>query len=167
MKITFKSKNGGKKKMTAEEISLIHDFVEFSLSRFIPKRSLRFMNLEIVFNRKLYSQTNAYGTMEWLDRPKGGNHYAIEIDGNENFMSILCTIGHELVHVKQSKLGECYDINNESTVFWNKRYVVDKTNYWELPWEIEAHGRSVGLVRMWIKDRRYESEKWAQQNINY
>jgi hypothetical protein len=36
-----------------------------------------------------------------------------------------------------------------------------KVSYWDLPWEIEAHGREVGLFVRWCEANNYTA-KWTQ-----
>lgn len=61
----------------------------------------------------------------------------------------LHTLAHELVHVKQYVKRELIDhsslrLINYST--WkNKKYNLQKLNYFDQPWEIDAYGREIGL----------------------
>jgi hypothetical protein len=63
---------------------------------------------------------------------------------------------HELVHVKQWAKGEYYQTMKDSKVYvFNKKKVdIRKVDYWDQPWEIEAHGRAIGLVVQWAHDRK-------------
>jgi hypothetical protein len=38
--------------------------------------------------------------------------------------------------------------------FNGKKVDQNKVDYWDHPWEIEAHGRAIGLVNQWARDRK-------------
>jgi hypothetical protein len=60
--------------------------------------------------------------------------------------SFIRMIAHEMVHLKQYSLNELTDSDDGTkSVFHRKNYDLDM-DYWEQPWEIEAHGREKGLV---------------------
>jgi hypothetical protein len=43
-----------------------------------------------------------------------------------------------------------------------KTYNPEKTSYWDLPWEIEAHGRETGLFIRWAEKEHLGHLKWTQ-----
>jgi len=65
----------------------------------------------------------------------------------------LCTLAHELVHVKQYATGELNPyIKNKKHLQWKKSMVdLDSVNYWDLPWEIEAHGKEPALYNHYLR----------------
>jgi hypothetical protein len=67
---------------------------------------------------------------------------------------VLNTIAHELTHVKQWAKGEMFEMQRQRKVYKFNKATVDTNNmdYWDLPWEIEAHGRSIGLIVQWVDD---------------
>jgi hypothetical protein len=66
----------------------------------------------------------------------------------------LINLAHEFVHVKQWVKGDMYEYIHPNKVrFMNKIYDISKMDYYDFPWEIEAHGRQLGLfVRMCEED---------------
>jgi hypothetical protein len=81
------------------------------------------------------------------------------------------TVAHEMVHVKQYARREITDYVHSNGVAskakywkWKDRMVSDATDYWDLPWEIEANGRECGLFIRWAQQEGYGDKKWA--NIN-
>lgn len=69
--------------------------------------------------------------------------FLIEVHPGIGVYSILETLAHEMVHVKQLIYGE----TNDSLSMWRgKRIDSDKVDYWLHPWEIDAHGRETGLM---------------------
>ena len=67
------------------------------------------------------------------------------------------TLAHEMVHVKQYVRHEL----KEPTVWKGTNINTDKVEYWDLPWEIEAHGREIGLFVRWAQKEGYWGKKWT------
>lgn len=104
-----------------------------------------------------------------LCKPKGAMGYCLELDDNRTFeieadrtlpmRKLLETVAHEMVHVKQYARRELHP----STDTWlGKTYNPKKVSYWDLPWEIEAHGRECGLFVRWCEENDLGSKKWTQ-----
>ena len=69
---------------------------------------------------------------------------------------ILLTLAHEMVHVKQLARGELKERfgRGDKCVLWKNRKfasIFDSDDYWDLPWEIEAHGKEDGLLYRFVK----------------
>ena len=90
----------------------------------------------------------------WMDKNVFPKQFEISLcKGVKNFRKILQTLAHEMVHVKQFAKGEIYDHKYRRTFKWGKKHFnIDKEDYWDLPWEIEAYGRELGL---YIKFKDY------------
>jgi hypothetical protein len=69
--------------------------------------------------------------------------FLIELHPGIGAASILSTLAHEMVHVKQLIYNET---NDDLSVWKGKRFNSDKVDYWDHPWEIDAHGRESGLL---------------------
>ena len=104
-----------------------------------------------------------------LTSPKGAMGYCLELDDNRTFeievdrnmrlRKLLETIAHEMVHVKQYARRELHPVHE---TWCGKTYNPKKVSYWDLPWEIEAHGREVGLFVRWCEKHDYGSRAWSQ-----
>ena len=104
-----------------------------------------------------------------LKNPKGAMGYCLELDDNRTFeieadkklrlRKLLETIAHEMVHVKQYARRELHPVHN---TWCGKTYNPEKVSYWDLPWEIEAHGREVGLFVRWAEKECLAHLKWTQ-----
>ena len=104
-----------------------------------------------------------------LKNPKGAMGYCLELDDNRTFeieadkklrlRKLLETIAHEMVHVKQYARRELHPVNE---TWCGKTYNPKKVSYWDLPWEIEAHGREVGLFVRWAEKENVGHLKWTQ-----
>ena len=105
-----------------------------------------------------------------LTSPNGAMGYCLELDNNRTFeieadrklrmRKLLETIAHEMVHVKQYARRELHPVHD---TWCGKTYNPDKVSYWDLPWEIEAHGREVGLFVRWAEQEKLGHLKWTQE----
>ena len=103
-----------------------------------------------------------------LTNPNGAMGYCLELDDNRTFeieadkklrlRKLLETIAHEMVHVKQYARRELHPVNE---TWCGKTYNPKKVSYWDLPWEIEAHGREAGLFVRWAEQENLGHLKWT------
>ena len=107
-----------------------------------------------------------------LSAPQGAMGYCLELDDNRTFeievdrsltlRKLLETVAHEMVHVKQYARREMNDFAFKEVHYkWKGKLVPDSTDYWDLPWEIEANGREVGLFIRWCEEAGYGDKAWA------
>jgi hypothetical protein len=89
---------------------------------------------------------NVYGFCDWNDNNDRARDFTITVDPNLGKRNMLLVIAHEMVHIKQYAKGELKDYVRVNKVKWKGKVYNDaKIDYWEQPWEIEAHGREKGL----------------------
>lgn len=98
-------------------------------------------HINIVFNPSLSVQ----GYSSIIETPKTPRKFLIEINSIMGERYILSTLAHEMVHVKQYIQHEI----NDTLSTWCGD-VVDVSDYWTHPWEIEAHGLEVGLLTKYV-----------------
>lgn len=84
-----------------------------------------------------------YASVEEYNTKKEPREFLIEIHPGIGAKNILSTLAHEMVHVKQFITGET---NDNLSVWRGKKLNSDKIDYWNHPWEIDAHGREMGLL---------------------
>jgi len=90
--------------------------------------------------------TNVYGFCDWNDTNDRARDFTITVDPNLGKRNMLLVLAHEMVHIKQYAKGELKDYMRVNRVKWKGKVYNDaKIDYWEQPWEIEAHGREKGL----------------------
>jgi len=104
-----------------------------------------------------------------LCAPKGVMGYCLELDNNRQFeieidrtmsqRKLLETLAHEMVHVKQYARREFHPVHDK---WMGKTINPKKVSYWDLPWEIEAHGRETGLFVRWAEQNNLATKKWTQ-----
>jgi len=140
------------------------DVVKFCCSMLMSKRLYEKLEITVNFVPGLHEASLNCGNCVWEDdfvRPK---EFTIEIDSAQDKRTIIETICHELVHVKQFATGEMRDLMSDvNLVNWQgKRYDRRKLHYFDLPWEIDAHGREVGLFVRWAESRQLGHLPWTQ-----
>ena len=134
---------------TKSQKKYVRSMVEFCSKTLMP----RIHTLDIAI--KLTSPKGAMGYCLELD---DNRTFEIEIDRNMRLRRLLETVAHEMVHVKQYARRE---LNPTTEAWMGKTYNPKKISYWDLPWEIEAHGREIGLFVRWCESNDY-SAKWTQ-----
>lgn len=129
---------GKTKKLTRKETK---EIAQYFASKMMSKRLTDTLTVTINF---VQLPNDKHGDAIWLDennrRPK---EYELNISpaGSRKFQ--IKTIAHEMAHVKQWATGEKVDHHNGTTVnYRGKTYTPkeDESDYWLLPWEVEAHG---------------------------
>lgn len=166
MKITIRSRNGGKKLLDADRLRLLKDFIAWTATKMFSKIE-RDVEVVLILDSKLFLNTKTYGLSVWEDRHYRGRVFILEIDTTFKFITVLHTIAHEMVHVKQWASGEYYPVLNseETYVFNKKKYDATTMDYWDLPWEVEAHGRSIGLLVQWMKANDMMTTDWGSESL--
>ena len=138
--------NGG----TAQQRKYVESMVHYCIHKLMPRMS----TLDITVN---------------ICAPKGAMGYCLETDNNRTFeievssklalRKLLETVAHEMVHVKQYARRE---LHPDADIWMGKTYNPTKTSYWDLPWEIEAHGRECGLFVRWAEKNKLANKRWTQ-----
>jgi len=129
-----------------------------NLKRDIIKRAVKFyadyfditknkVDLLLDFERNLQKNQGdeAYCVNE------GGGKYTITIDSTFSKRKILIALAHEMVHIKQYVKRELsYNERKKVSRYKGQVYKEETMNYWDMPWEIEAFGRELGLYRQFV-----------------
>lgn len=107
------------------------------------KRLCNNIMLEISF-LKLSSDIGSCNTLDDKYKPR---EFEIFLSRGMTRRDILMTLAHEMVHVKQFARRELanFDTRNHP-VYMGKKLPIKDMHYYDYPWEIEAYGRSVGLL---------------------
>lgn len=95
---------------------------------------------------------------------KSPREFDIEINASKSLRTIMDTVAHEMVHVKQYARNELRELGDSHFTWLGESVDGNKINYFDLPWEIEAHGREEGLFRRWAEQEGYKNEKWTKSN---
>ena len=90
---------------------------------------------------------------------EGARQYTISIDNGFSKRKTLIALAHEMVHIKQYVKRELTHNERKKLSRYKGVIVEDKQQllYWELPWEIEAFGRELGLYALFMESRKNKS----------
>jgi hypothetical protein len=116
--------------------------LDFYAKQLIPNTRIRNNCLVVVrFDAKL----DNYGTCgaEGYNTKNEPREFLIEVHPGIGARNIIETLAHEMVHVKQLIHGET---NDQLSMWRGKKIDSDKVDYWDHPWEVDAHGREAGLI---------------------
>ena len=136
----------------------IESIVHFCIHKLMPR--MQTLDIEV----RLTSIDDANGYCTKLTDTKNPRDFEIEVDNKLSLRQILETVCHEMVHVKQYARNEMCDADTFHTnkTSWKSNQVCTKSTVsWDLPWEIEAHGREIGLFIRWAQANGYANQKWA------
>jgi len=93
-----------------------------------------------------------YGCCDWNDSNHRARNFTITVNPNLGKRNMLLVLAHEMVHVKQYAKGEMKDYLRVTRVKWKGEiYNDEQIDYWDHPWEIEAHGREKGLYYRFLE----------------
>ena len=96
----------------------------------------------------------AYGYCLSLDK----RTFELEIEKKLNLKTLLTTVAHEMVHVKQYARAEL----TEGT--WQGKLINPNQSYWDRGYEIEAHGREYGLFVRWAEANKLGERQWTYED---
>lgn len=155
----FKFRNT--KLVSPEDLAFMKSLGDFIMHKFFTDNKIANMTVEVIFKNDLYKDYKQYGNCIWEDQNHRPEEFTIEIEPKQKRQLLLNTLAHELVHVKQWAKGEYYQLQRERNVFKfnGQRVDVAKVDYWDHPWEIEAHGRAIGLVVQWANKNKLPASK--------
>jgi hypothetical protein len=167
VRLFFRSKNGGKDRLSRAQIEILRDFAKWVAAKFMSPKLTDHITINVTLDRRLFKESGHFGTAIPTDSPNNGRAFHLEIDVSGNFMTTLNNLAHEMVHVKQWALGEYSQYMRYENVYKFKGVEVDTNgmDYYDWPWEIEAIGRGVGLVHQFIEATGHEKKKWSKQLI--
>ena len=139
-----------------------------SMIKFCAKKMMpRMKNLEFNVHIKNFGRDDSWGyciPTDYADsnRPR---EFDIDINKQAKLRRLLETVAHEMVHAKQFAKGELYESLRTNKHRWQGRWLSRDPNYWDQPWEIEAHGRECGLFIQWAQANKLGKRKWTHDKI--
>lgn len=146
--------------------ALVRDAVSFAANKLIDKRIRDTLDIAIKFDPDLMRDQGSLAECEWIDTNYKARVFEITLNGGSEVFLQVVSVMHEMVHVKQYSRGELFQsLKDCKRHKWQKQWVDDsKIGYYDLPWEIEAHGREKGMMIEWINKTellsQIEKEKW-------
>ena len=142
----------------------LRQITEFALPLMMSKRLANTLEITFRIVPDLYSKHDIMGDAWTEDDGRYPKDFVVRLDGKMPLRDFLETAAHELVHVKQWATNQMRDYSSRDkiTAYNSKKINTTKVNYWDLPWEVEAHGREVGIFIRWIKHAKLENKAWAK-----
>ena len=65
------------------------------------------------------------------------------------------------INVKQYAKNELHEYTMKKGHRYKGEFFPENLDYWDEPWEIEAHGREVGLFVRWAEKHKLGKRKWT------
>ena len=71
------------------------------------------------------------------------------------------------MHLKQWTKGEMYEYVRDANRYKWKDTVIDTkgVDYYDLPWEVEAHGREIGMFIRMCESLKWAKEDWTKEYV--
>ena len=122
--------------------------------KLMGKRLMNGLGINIKLTRTLLEKHNMEGSAIYEDDTRRPKNFTIELDSTCTIRSILITLAHEMVHIKQWAKEEMYEYYNTPNMvrFKGEKMYQNEVDYWDYPWEIEAFGRQLGLFVRFCND---------------
>ena len=136
---------------TKKQRELVKSMALYSIKMLMPK--IRTLDIEFILKKKL--EDDCLGQCLSLTN----REFEVELYKKQSLRRLLETVAHEVVHVKQYARRE---LTGDGFCWLGKTYSPKKVAYWDQPWEVEAHGREVGLFVRWAKEAGFAKADWTQ-----
>ena len=146
----FCTVNGGSK----QERQLVEDAFYFVIEQLMPQK--KNLDVEIWLTDMPYDDADGYHLH--VDKYE----HNIELQTGLIEEDLITALFHEMVHVKQYAQGELYESVKQGKHRWQGKWLPKDPEYWDRPWEIEAHGREVGLFVRWAEQNQLGAKSWTQ-----
>lgn len=143
MIITFHRGSKNKRKQTK-------DLCLFTAYKLMPRMAPK-LTVEFEFVTNLFKREGIFGDCAYYEGDKNPRDFVVRVDPGIGDFDRLKTVSHEMVHVKQIARGELRELVKTPYYRFHRQYYHKNTDYFDRPWEIEAHGREEGLVVRWLQ----------------
>ena len=138
--------NGG----NIKQKKLVHELIDFASKELMPRLYGKLF-IYVYIDKKLFDREGLTGAASYMNdyiRPRDFN---IEIDANLDEEEFTLTILHEMVHVKQLAKEEMKDRAGGITYWRKTKYITNKIEYKDRPWEMEADLMEKILYEKWLE----------------
>jgi|TARA_Y100000389_G_scaffold10122_1_gene9453 hypothetical protein len=136
--------------------------LRFCKSKLMP----RMHSLELNIRLRDFGKDESYGYCIPTDYADAARPREFDIDINKKIKlrRLLETVAHEFVHVKQFARGELYESGRTNKHRWKGKWLPKEPTYWDQPWEIEAHGREIGLFIRYCEAEGLAKKHWVLED---
>jgi len=124
------------------KLKVLDEAARFFAKQLLHPRTVQKIELDIEIENRLDVEGECISEVDH----KNPRYFTIRLR-KQKLDSMIKTLAHEMVHVKQYATGELRDyVRSTSLNRWRGEMIDDeKINYWDRPWEVEAFGREFGL----------------------
>lgn len=148
---------------TSTQKKYAKSLAKFAGDKLMGKRLSNRVDLHIeLIDGDIDGNPDMYGDCIWEDEDYRPREFTVRVCSKVSLRSMLTSLAHEIVHVKQYAKDELRELSNRQHRYQGK-YYKEHTHYWDQPWEIEAHGREVGLFVQWAEANDLAKNKWTQE----
>ena len=127
---------------------LVHSIVDTMAYRILGPRMARAVYIDF----QIISRLDADGWCEWMDDNIRPREFTIQLRKEQGYTSLILTVVHELVHVRQMARSELYEIFRPKQMqVWKGKRLKKTPAYSKQPWEREAFRLQVPLAREYVE----------------
>ena len=133
--------------------------VHFYCTLLMTKRMCDSLEVRVLLKKKLDNDFS--GFCMFIDHQDGKRTFEIELAKGFTVRDTLCSLAHEVVHLKQFAKGELKDtmVTATTSKWMGEEIDESKVDYWDLPFEIEAYGRERGLYSRFVISKGLDKDK--------
>lgn len=135
-------------------------FIHFCHRKLMPR--MKYLEINIQVKKFLDDEYTGFCFPTYYADNYKPREFVIEINRFLRLRDFLETIAHEMVHVKQFARGELYQSLKNHRHKWLGEWFKKDPEYWDRPWEIEAHGRELGLFLRWVDENDLSAKLWTK-----
>ena len=100
----------------------------------------------------IVSNLDDFGDCEWMDDNIRPREFCIQIRKEQDYPSMILTVVHELVHVRQMARSELHEIFRPKQMqVWKGKRLKREIPYSKRPWELEAYRLQVPYAREYVE----------------
>jgi len=147
---------------TTEQKQYAKSIALFAGEKLMSKRLFNKLELRIQLTPNLIKKEGIFGDCIWEDEENWPKEFTMRVDTTSKLRTMLETVAHEMVHVKQYARNELRELTSQKRHRFMGEYYEQDMDYYDEPWEIEAHGREVGLFVRWAERNNLAKESWTQ-----
>lgn len=146
MVLDIKGSTQRKRQIVAEAACFYKDVL-------MPRMKTLYININL--SPHYESNTDSSGDCIWEDCNRYSREFTINLDSRD-VDSMIETLAHEMVHVKQWARGEMQDIYDDNDgspkkTRWKSKFInIRNVKYKDLPWEREANRVEKMLYSQWL-----------------
>jgi hypothetical protein len=129
-------------KLSRKQQDMISSAIKHSLDYLVTNRMRDSLEIHVLIEKDLYKEKLIWGDMDLDDEGRSPKTFYIRLNysGVQSFGKLLKVLCHEIVHVYQFATRRMRRLSGPFRVgFTNKHYSSDRIDYYDCPWEIEAH----------------------------